>query len=228
MTRSLPRPQARLVKHRSQCHGEVMRERLRVAVVYGGRSGEHEVSLRSAAAVIAHLDVQRYEVVPVAIDKEGRWRTGPDSLDVLERAQRDLAPLPPHGSDVTLVPPPTCGVKPANLGSAVGITKVKQAAALADAVAEAGAYDAKVVIEAAVRAREFECAVLGNEEPEASVIGELVPSREFYDYADKYVDQGARVLIPAPLPETTAAAMRALALRVFRAVDCTGLARVDF
>ena len=94
MTRSLPRPQARLVKQRSRCHGEVMRERLRVAVVYGGRSGEHEVSLRSAAAVIAHLDVQRYEVVPVAIDKEGRWRTGPDSLDVSSGRNVTLRPSP--------------------------------------------------------------------------------------------------------------------------------------
>ena len=303
-----------------------MRERLRVAVVYGGRSGEHEVSLRSAAAVISHLDAQRYEVVPVAIDKEGRWRTGPDSLDVLDRAQRDLAPIPPHGFEVTLVADPTrgglvpldggppipvdvvfpvlhgtygedgtiqgllelaglpyvgagvlasavgmdkaamksifrdagipvcrwlvarvgaepvtaiarrveaelgfpCFVKPANLGSSVGITKVKQPARLADALAEAGAYDAKVVIEAAVRGREFECAVLGNEEPEASVIGELVPSREFYDYADKYVENGARVLIPGPLPDTTAAAMRAMAIRTFQAIDCAGLARVDF
>src|SRR2546428_592059 len=121
-----------------------------------------------------------------------------------------------------------CFVKPANLGSSVGISKVKQPGGLAAAVAEAGAYDPKVVIEAAVKGREFECAVLGNEEPEASVVGELVPSREFYDYADKYVEQGARVLIPAPLPETTAAGMRAMALRAFRAIDCAGLARVDF
>ena len=303
-----------------------MVKRLRVAVVYGGRSGEHEVSLRSAAAVIAHLDPERYEVVPVAIGKEGCWRTGPESLEVLERAQRELAPIPPHGFEVTLPPDPTrgglvplaggppiavdvvfpvlhgtygedgtiqgllelaglpyvgagvlasaigmdkalmksafrdagipvcrwlvtrvgaepaaslarrveaelgfpCFVKPANLGSSVGISKVKQPGGLAAAVAEAGAYDPKVVIEAAVKGREFECAVLGNEEPEASVVGELVPSREFYDYADKYVEQGARVLIPAPLPETTAAGVRSIALRAFRAIDCAGLARVDF
>ncbi|TMA60630.1 MAG: D-alanine--D-alanine ligase A, partial [Deltaproteobacteria bacterium] len=84
------------------------------------------------------------------------------------------------------------------------------------------------VIEAAIDGREFEVAVLGNDEPEASVVGELVPSREFYDYADKYVEQGARVVIPAALPETTAAGMRSMALRAFRAIDCTGLARVDF
>src|SRR5437870_1500540 len=303
-----------------------MERRMRVGVVYGGRSGEHEVSLRSAASIVAALDPARYEVVPVAITKDGRWLTGPESLKVLEAAQRDLAPIPEHGSEVTLPADPTrhgllplgrgeatpldvvfpvlhgtygedgtiqgllelaglpyvgagvlasaigmdkalmkpvfrdagipvgrwlvahagaepaaalarrveaelgfpCFVKPANLGSSVGISKVKQPGGLAAAVAEAGAYDPKVVIEAAVKGREFECAVLGNEEPEASVVGELVPSREFYDYADKYVEQGARVLIPAPLPETTAAGMRAMALRAFRAIDCAGLARVDF
>src|SRR5437763_9189495 len=97
-----------------------------------------------------------------------------------------------------------CFVKPANLGSSVGVSKVRAAAQLAAGVAEAGAYDPKVVIEEAIDGREFECAVLGNERPEASVIGELVPSREFYDYADKYVDQGARVIIPASIPPETA------------------------
>src|SRR5205085_5656368 len=104
-----------------------------------------------------------------------------------------------------------CFVKPANLGSSVGITKVKEPGALAAALAEAAAYDPKVVVEEAVDAREFEVAVLGNDEPEASVVGELVPSHEFYDYADKYVDQGARISIPAALPAETAEEMRALA-----------------
>jgi D-alanine-D-alanine ligase len=301
-------------------------ERMRVGVVYGGRSGEHEVSLRSATSIIAALDPARYEVVPIAITKDGRWLTGPDSLEVLEAAQRDLAPIPDHGSEVTLPADPTrhallplgqgrampldvvfpvlhgtygedgtvqglleladvpyvgagvlasavgmdkavmkavfrdagipvcrwlltrigaeeprvlaqrvgtelgfpCFVKPANLGSSVGITKVKEAAGLAAAVAEAGAYDPKLVIEEAVDAREFECAVLGNDAPQASVVGELVPSHEFYDYADKYVDQGAEIVIPARLPAETADTMRALALRAFRAVDCSGLARIDF
>ena len=119
-------------------------------------------------------------------------------------------------------------VKPSNLGSSVGVSKVRAAAQLAAGVAEAGAYDPKVVIEEAIDGREFECAVLGNERPEASVIGELVPSREFYDYADKYVEQAARVIIPASLPPETAEAMRTLALRAFRAVDGAGLSRVDF
>src|SRR5213595_905246 len=275
-----------------------MERRMRVGVVYGGRSGEHEVSLRSAASIVAALDPARYEVVPVAITKDGRWLTGPESLKVLEAAQRDLAPIPEHGSEVTLPADPTrhgllplghgeatpldvvfpvlhgtygedgtiqgllelaglpyvgagvlasaigmdkaimksvfrdagiavcqwlvtrvgaepaaalarrvdgefgfpCFVKPANLGSSVGISKVKQPGGLAAALAEAGTYDPKVVVEEAITGREFECAVLGNDEAEASVVGELVPSREFYDYADKYVEHGARVLIPAPLP----------------------------
>jgi D-alanine-D-alanine ligase len=303
-----------------------MERRLRVGVVYGGRSGEHEVSLRSAASIIAALDKERYEVVPIAITKEGRWLTGPDSLRVLEAAQRDLAPIPEHGTDVTIPVDPAhravlplgrgralpldvvfpvlhgtygedgtiqglleladlpyvgagvlasavgmdkavaksvfrdagipvcrwlvtrtgaespeqlvqrvgaqlgfpCFVKPANLGSSVGISKVKNPGELATAVAEAASYDAKVVIEEAIEGREFECAVLGNEVPEASVVGELVPSHEFYDYVDKYVEQGARIIIPASLPAETAETMRDLARRAFRAIDCAGLARVDF
>jgi D-alanine-D-alanine ligase len=114
------------------------------------------------------------------------------------------------------------------MGSSVGITKVAAPRALAGAVAEAAAYDPKVVVEEAIAGREFECGVLGNDAPEASVVGELVPSHEFYDYADKYVDQGARITIPAALPGEIADAMRALALQAFRAIDCSGLARVDF
>src|SRR5262249_57367468 len=121
-----------------------------------------------------------------------------------------------------------CFVKPCNLGSSVGITKVKRADALLDALAEAAAYDPRVIIEEAIETREFECGVLGNEHAEASVVGELVPSHEFYDYIDKYVEDGARIVIPAELPADTAETMRALALRAFHAVDGSGLARVDF
>jgi D-alanine-D-alanine ligase len=303
-----------------------MERRLRVGVVYGGRSGEHEVSLRSAAAIIGALDRERYEVVPIAITKEGRWLSGPDTLRLLEVAQRDLAAAPEHGQAVTIAPDPTrreliplgsgsslpldvvfpvlhgtygedgtiqgllelaglpyvgagvlasavgmdkaamksifrdsgipvcrwlvaragaqsdadlaarvgrelgfpCFVKPANLGSSVGITKVRKPADLAAAVSEAASFDPKLVIEESIDCREFECAVLGNDLPEASVIGELVPSHEFYDYADKYVDQGARTIIPAELPKETAEGMRALAVKTFQAIDCSGLARVDF
>jgi D-alanine-D-alanine ligase len=304
-----------------------MTRRLRVGVVYGGRSGEHEVSLRSAATVIGAFDPARYEVVPIAITKDGRWLTGPDSLRLLEEAQRTLAPVTEHGVEVMLPPVPSggalvpaaggvaassldvvfpvlhgtygedgtmqgllelaglpyvgagvlasavgmdkavmkgvfrdagipvarwivvrpgadatdevrarvgdafgfpCFVKPCNLGSSVGITKVKRADELGAALAEAAAYDPRVIVEEAIDAREFECGVLGNEHAEASVVGELVPSHEFYDYADKYVEDDARIVIPAELDADTADAMRALALRAFHAVDCSGLARVDF
>jgi D-alanine-D-alanine ligase len=307
-----------------------MNRRMRVGVIYGGRSGEHEVSLRSASSVIAALDPERYEVVPIAITKAGRWLSGPDSLAQLEEAQRTMSAAPDRGREVTIAPDPTrrallplagpagreaprpldvvfpvlhgtygedgtiqglleladlpyvgagvlasatgmdkaamkslfrdaglplcrwivaqtavetpeaiarraaetlgfpCFVKPANLGSSVGISKVNDSAALTAAIGEAAAYDPKIVIEEGVDAREFECGVLGNERAEASVVGELVPSREFYDYADKYVEQGARIVIPAELPAETAAEMRALAIRAFQAIDCSGLARVDF
>lgn len=304
-----------------------MTRRLRVGVVYGGRSGEHEVSLRSATTVIAALDPTRFEVVPIAITREGRWRTGLESLRLLDEAQRDLRPIADYGLEVTLAaeptrralipldggPPPAtldvvfpvlhgtygedgtvqgllemagvpyvgagvlasavgmdkgamkaafrdagipvcrslvawphreaaadverrvreafgfpCFVKPANLGSSVGISKVPAPEALAAALAEAAAFDPKVIVEEAIVARELECAVLGNDTPEASVVGEIVPSHEFYDYVDKYVDDGARIVIPAAIPQETADRIRALALDAFRAIDCSGLARVDF
>jgi D-alanine-D-alanine ligase len=299
---------------------------MRVGVLYGGRSGEHEVSLRSASTVIAALDPARYEVVPIAIGKDGRWRTGIESVRLLEDAQRDLQAIPEHGVEVTTAPEPTrhalvplgggspmpvdvvfpvlhgtfgedgtvqglfeladipyvgsgvlasavgmdkaimkavfrdagipicrwivvhpheepaettaarvgegigypCFVKPANLGSSVGISKVKAPEDLAAAVTEAATFDPKVVIEAGIDARELECAVLGNERPEVSGIGEIVPSHEFYDYADKYVDGGATTLIPAPVSVEVREEARVLAARTFRAVDAAGMARVDF
>jgi D-alanine-D-alanine ligase len=300
--------------------------RLRVGVLYGGRSGEHEISLRSAVAVIAALDPARYDLVPIAIGKDGRWRTGIDSLRLLDEAQRELRAIPDHGVEVTAAPEPTrhslvplgsgaplpldvvfpvlhgtygedgtvqglfeladipyvgsgvvasavgmdkgimkslfrdagipvcrwivvhpsttaidtittrvadeigypCFVKPANLGSSVGISKVKAPEALAAAIADAAAYDEKIVVEAGVDARELEVAVLGNEEPEVSGVGEVIPSHEFYDYADKYVDGGAKGVIPAAIPSEVAEEARALAARTFRAVDAAGMARVDF
>ena len=120
-------------------------------------------------------------------------------------------------------------VKPANLGSSVGVAKAGNAADLEPAIDGAAAYDRKIIVESAVpRAREIECAVLGNEAPEASVPGEIVPSREFYDYEAKYLDNGSRLIIPAPLAEDQAAQVRQLAIRVFQAVDCAGMGRVDF
>ena len=120
-------------------------------------------------------------------------------------------------------------VKPANLGSSVGISKAKDRSTLVGAMDLAGSYDRKIVVEAAIpEAREIECAVLGNDEPEASVPGEIIPSREFYDYEAKYLDDGSKIVIPADLPEATAAEIRRLAIAAFRAIDCAGMARVDF
>src|SRR5438094_551996 len=187
-----------------------MERRMRVGVVYGGRSGEHEVSLRSAASIVAALDPARYEVVPVAITKDGRWLTGPESLKVLEAAQRDLAPIPEHGSEVTLPADPTRhGLLPLGHGEATPLDVVFPVLH--------GTYGEDGTIQGLLELADL-----------PYVGGELVPSREFYDYADKYVEQGAEIVIPARIPPETSDAMRALALRAFRAIDCSGLARVDF
>jgi D-alanine-D-alanine ligase len=313
--------------------------KLRVGVVYGGRSGEHEVSLASAAAVFANLDPARYEAVAIRIEKDGRWvlPDRPPSLvsaaDVIqargnESAETaleahvvacpggdtlisiDRSPLQrvvvsglsldvvfpvlhgPYGEDGTVqgllelanVPYVGAGVlasavgmdkavmklvfaakglricdyevvlkrdwqrderaimnriatslgfpvfvKPANLGSSVGISKAKHATELRAAMHLAAEFDRKIVIEAAVpAAREIECAVLGNDEPEASVPGEVVPSREFYDYEAKYLDEGSKLLIPAPLQDGQSEEVRTLAIAAYKALDCAGMARVDF
>ena len=322
-------------------------KRLRVGVLYGGRSGEHEVSLASAAAVFANLDRTRYEPVPLRIEKDGRWSladrqpTAVSAAEVIEQARLEAARPTRGGREVHLVARPTdetilsidrgvttrldegqavvtglnldvifpvlhgpygedgtiqgllelanvpyvgagvlasavgmdkgvmkvvfaarhlpiCPyrvvlrhewardgegigselesalgfplfVKPANLGSSVGISKAKDRASLSEAMALAGAFDRKIVVEAAVPdAREIECAVLGNDAPEASVAGEVIPSREFYDYEAKYIDAASQVVIPADLPADTATEIRRLALEAFTAIDCTGMARVDF
>jgi len=120
-------------------------------------------------------------------------------------------------------------VKPANLGSSVGISKVKSPSQLKAAMGVAGEYDRKIVVEAAVpNAREIEVAVLGNDHPEASVPGEIIPSREFYDYQAKYLDDDSRIVIPAKIPQKTAAEVQRLAIEVFLSMDCAGMARVDF
>jgi D-alanine-D-alanine ligase len=120
-------------------------------------------------------------------------------------------------------------VKPANLGSSVGISKARHAVELRAAIALAAEFDRKVIIEAAVpNAREIECSVLGNDEPEASVAGEIVPSREFYDYEAKYLDDGSVPLIPAPISDAQAADVRRLSIAAFKAIDGAGMARVDF
>jgi D-alanine-D-alanine ligase len=293
-------------------------KKLRVGVIFGGRSGEHEVSIASAAAIFKYLDPQRYEAIPIRIEKTGQWKLGatiPRALsaaDVIRQQQTEALQTVepsaivagtgvdvvfpvlhgPYGEDGTvqglleLLSVPYVGagvlgsavgmdkavmkmvfaarglpvgpylvvlrhewatdgpgftarvakelgypvfVKPANMGSSVGISKAKSPDDLQAAVKLALDYDRKVVIEAAVPdAREIECSVLGNDEPEASVPGEIIPSREFYDYEAKYLDEGSRAVIPADLPAEKTAEIRRLAVDAFRAVDCAGMARVDF
>ena len=313
-------------------------KKLRVGVIYGGRSGEHEVSLASAAAVFKNLDPDRYDAVAIRIEKDGKWALpeapptlvsaadvihagsadarldltreahmtaypGGDTLMTIDRGRENaVAGLSldvvfpvlhgPYGEDGTVqgllelanVPYvgagvlasavgmdkavmklvfaakglPICDyevvmkrdwqrdergilqrvvnqlgfpvfVKPANLGSSVGISKAKHVAELRTAISLAAQFDRKVVVEAAVpQAREIEVAVLGNDEPEASVPGEIIPSREFYDYEAKYLDGASRDIIPAVLAGTLADEIRALAIAAFTAVDCAGMARVDF
>ena len=292
--------------------------KLRVGVIYGGRSGEHEVSVASAASIFRHLDSARYEALPIRIDKSGRWTLGgkvPEAISaaaVLEQGKSEaLQPVAPstaiaetgldvvfpvlhgpfgedgtvqgllelanvpyvgagvlgsaagmdkavmktlftaHGLPIvkhlTILRPDwvrrtaavseqvreTLGypvfVKPANLGSSVGISKAKSSPDLAGAVALALEFDRKVVIEAAVAdAREIECAVLGNDDPRASIVGEIVPAGEFYDYAAKYLDDTSQLLIPAPLDAATAARIQQLAIAAFQAAEGAGMARVDF
>ncbi len=307
-----------------------MGDKLRVGVIFGGRSGEHEVSLLSARSVMGAMDREKYEVVPIGITKTGHWVTGDDPLAALssgdETGLRTVALLPDpswaglmecdggaeafraallarldvvfpvlHGTygedgaiqgllELADVPYVGAGVlgsalgmdkvafksvmqaygfpiadylafkrreweaepesvlrrvearlgypvftKPANLGSSVGISKCHDRAELEAGLAEAARYDRKLLVEAAVpAAREIEVSVLGNDEPVASVPGEIVPSREFYSYEAKYLDGKSELLIPAPLPEEVTERVRDLAVRAYRAIDGAGMARVDF
>lgn len=300
--------------------------KLRVGVLFGGRSGEHEVSLVSAASVIHALDRSKYDVIPIGITKEGKWISSnhviqylsegtqpnevieamllPDPsvagirlhdskaahvehLDVIfpvlhgtfgedgtiqgllelanipyvgagvlgsalgmdKSAQKEIfkannLPIVPSysfrakeflGSPESVVSRVVgeigfpCFVKPPNLGSSVGISKAEDERELFYAIEDALEYDRKVLIEKAVRhPREFECAVLGNDEAIASVVGEVIPSNEFYDYDAKYVDGKSATIIPADLPQEIANRVRAYSLTAFHAIDCEGMARVDF
>jgi D-alanine-D-alanine ligase len=291
-----------------------MDERITVAVLFGGRSGEHEVSVRSAQSVAAGL-LPRHDVACVLVDKKGRWLLQDDSAprpaggehvflapdpddggrlrslaDARERRRPDVYFPVLHGTygedgtvqgllELAAVPYVGAGVaasaasmdkemmkalfahaglpqvdhrtlrggrdpdaeaallrelglplfvKPANLGSSVGVTKVKEEGALGPALDVAFRYDRKVVIERAANVREIEVSVLGNERPEASVPGEIIPDREFYDYDSKYGDDSRTgLLIPAPLDGALTAEARRLALAAFRSVDAAGYARVD-
>jgi D-alanine-D-alanine ligase len=299
------------------------KKRLRVGVLFGGRSGEHEVSLISAASVIQALDPEKYEAVPVGITKEGRWLAGtaahkmlPDILRSGERvmlsADPNVAALVPvsnsrpdalrvdvvfpvlhgtYGEDGTvqglldLAGLPFVGsgvlgsavgmdkdmqkrlflqaklpvgdflavtraeweksrgkvlsairkkfrfpvfVKPATLGSSVGMTKAHDGKELAAAMDLAAEFAQKILVERAIRGREIEVSVLGNEDPKASIPGEIVPHREFYDYAAKYLEEGTSLLIPAKLKRAQVKRFREYAVRAFRAIECLGMARVDF
>lgn len=320
-----------------------MAKKKTIAVLFGGQSGEHEVSLVSAQAVIANLDPERYTVLPVGIGKDGRWAAGPGAMPAL-LAAADATKLPasaraaprwpeepsdadedsggalmhrapghgpisvasllppsvdvvfpvlhgPMGEDGTVqgllklagVPFVGCGVaasavgmdkalmkaaftaaglpvlpwlllrrseiaadleaacdrveaalsypvfvKPANMGSSVGVSKAKERTGLREAFAEAARYDRRIVVEQGIPAREIEISILGNEAPEASVPGEVVPSGEWYDYAAKYLDGESQILIPAPIDAALVAQVQRLAVRAFLALDGAGLARVDF
>jgi D-alanine-D-alanine ligase len=336
-----------------------MTKKLRVGVLFGGRSGEHEVSLLSAASVLKAIDPAKYDVVPIGITKEGRWVASGDAEALLAGtppAGRQLragdpnatapAALLTKGEGVIVPPVPAAGgsgslvpfereasvtqpgvevlsldvvfpvlhgtfgedgtiqglleladlayvgsgvlgsatgmdkdvmkrlfaaarlpitkhvtvlrvdwqrqpkkivakledalrypffVKPANLGSSVGISKVHGRKELGPAMDEAASFDRKIVVEQGVggrgkniKARELEVAVLGNDQPEASVVGEVVPGKEFYDYEAKYLSEGSKLIIPAKLSKKQTKAVREMAIAAFRACDCAGLARVDF
>lgn len=259
--------------------------KLTVAVLYGGRSGEHEISVRSAESVMKALDPEKYKVTQIFISKEGRWSPRPiapepgrnPEIDVVfpvlhgtfgedgtVQGLLELAELPyvgagvlasaaamdkemtkrllhasgipvvdyvvAHGSEAVPELPFSYPVfvKPANLGSSVGISKARNSAELEAAVAEARRYDRKVIIEKAIVGQEVEVSVLGNDSPEASLPCEILPSREFYDYEDKYLLDKAETRMPASLsPEQTREVQR-IAAAAYRAIECEGMARVDF
>ena len=257
---------------------------LNVAVLYGGRSGEHEISLRSAESIIAGLNPAKYEVQRILITPEGRWQPHPISpepganpgIDVVfpvlhgtfgedgtVQGLLELAGLPYVGAGVLAsavamdkevtkrllvqrglpvveyvtitrghhndfkLPFPLF-VKPANLGSSVGISKVKTCAELPAALELAAQYDRKILVERGIAGREFECSVLGSEQPIAAIPCEVIPSREFYDYEDKYLLDAAKLIVPAPLTPEQTAEMQRLAIDGYRAIECEGMARVDF
>ena len=317
-----------------------MAKKLRVGILFGGRSGEHEVSLLSAASVLKSIDREKFKVVPIGITKEGRWLAAGDANNLLERNVSEvtrlrvgdpestagakllhegiptlMAPMPgpqgPEGKAIDVVFPVLHGtfgedgtiqglfelagiayvgsgvlgssagmdkdvmkrlfaqarlpivkhttllradwersprkavsqveaalkypvfVKPANLGSSVGISKVHDRSELGPALTLAARYDRKLVVEQGVggkkaRARELEVAVLGNDSPEASVVGEIIPGNEFYDYEAKYLSEGSVPVIPAKLTRAETKQVREMAVAAFRACDLSGLARVDF
>lgn len=296
-------------------HEQSGRRRVRVGVIFGGRSAEHDVSLMSAASVLRALDPNRFDVVPIAISRNGEWLPPPAAIRLLPvesiptldaSAIVGAEPSPnallrtvdvvfpvlhgPMGEDGTIqglleladIPyvgsgvlgsaismeksrakqmlryhglPVTdwvtlqrhewrhdpegsiksagtfgfpCFVKPSALGSSVGVSKVRAADAIPAALTEAFRHGERALVEPAIDAREIEVSVLGNHLPEASVPGEIVPSNEFYDYAAKYLDGKSQLHVPADLADSQSEVVRALAVHAFVALECSGLARVDF
>lgn len=270
-----------------------MIKKLRVAVIFGGRSGEHEVSLVSAKSVVAALSAEKYEVTKLKISKNGEWEDNKSALHIIEKDFDVVFPVlhGTFGEDGTIqgmlemanVPYVGCGVfasaaamdkymskiifgaagisqadffhctrkrirenlpelkkeilkkiglpcfvKPSNLGSSVGISKVKTESELPIALNVAGDFDSSVIVEKAIDAREIECSVLGNEEPIASVPGEVVPNREFYDFYSKYVDNASKLFIPAKISDKKIAEVKEFAIKAYKALQCSGMARVDF
>jgi D-alanine-D-alanine ligase len=307
----------------------MMANKIRIAILFGGRSSEHEVSLMSAHSVLSVLDPARYEVYQVGISEEGTWLTGENACDVMEKGntknltQCTILPDPSrpglygmhatknglsmelittldvvfpvlhgtYGEDGTVqglleltdlayvgagvtgssvgmdkgvfkdvmranniptvesiivlrseiqknieevihqaeeVSPYPLFVKPANLGSSVGISKCNSRSDLGEGLLEAAAYDRRVLVERGVDAREIEVSVLGNDKPLASVPGEVLPSREFYSYESKYIDGTSGLVIPAPLSIDVAGQIRHMAVLAYSAIDCSGMARIDF
>src|ERR1700691_1050734 len=299
-------------------------KKLRIGILFGGRSGEHEVSLVSAASLIRALDPEKYEAVPIGITKEGQWLVGTSAEkmlpDVLKLGHRVMLPADPtsgalihmgptdsrpnlkvdvvfpvlHGTfgedgtvqgllDLAGLPYVGAGVlasavgmdkdvqkrlfeqaglpivpfvavrraeweedcelvsrtlrkkfkfpffvKPATLGSSVGMSRVKTAKEIGPAMDLAAEFALKIIVERAVSAREIEVSVLGNDDAEASIPGEIIPHREFYDYAAKYLEQGTRLEIPAKLSRKQVTTFQEYAVRAFRAIDGTGMSRCDF
>ncbi len=304
-----------------------MAKKIRVGVLFGGRSAEHEVSLVSAASIINALDKEKYDIIPIGITTEGRWLSAPNALQLLKNksipqnlSEHIIVPNPQKQSliDITAVQkereyyvdvifpiihgtfgedgtmqglleladipyvgagvlgsavgmdkviqkqllqnakiPVTkyiaflykeflqekdeylakiektlkypCFIKPPNQGSSVGISKAHNRKELIEAINLARSYDRKILIEEGIeQAREIECSVLGNDEPKASVLGEIIPSNEFYDYDAKYVDGKSVAKIPAELPKVMVKKIQKYALDAYKILDCAGMARVDF
>jgi D-alanine-D-alanine ligase len=285
-----------------------MGQRLKVGVIFGGKSAEHEVSLVSAAFIIKSMDKNKYQIFPIGITQQGKWLAGDNSLKRLKEGETSGASALPPASllDMDVVFPVLhgpfgedgtiqgmfemlgipyvgagvlgcslamdkaaaksiflqhnlpvvrhlcfnwkelekdsdeiiskiegylgypCFVKPSALGSSIGISKAKSRSGLKDALLLATKYGMRILVEEAIDAREIECSILGNEEPFASIPGEVIPGGEFYDYFDKYVDGKSGLEIPARLSPAKQEEVKGIAIKAYEAIDCAGLARVDF